>query len=287
MDLLKKGNLMFGYVIVNQPELKIKDFDLYRSFYCGLCETLQERHGRFAQLSLNFDMTFLSILLSALYESENIQSRRRCLPHPCKQHMTSKNEWVSYCADMTVILMYLKCKDDWSDERRHSSHMLSQGLKKHYEGLKRIYGEKILRMEQALQENDRLEKEHSDDLDALAACSGRMMGEICTPKQDEWSDSLHCFGDYLGRFIYLMDAYDDLPKDIEKNRFNPLISRKDDPNFECWIREVLEMMIANSAQVFEKLPIIRFEDIIRNILYSGVWAKYEVIRKKRSGEDDA
>lgn len=278
---------MFGYVIVNRPELKSGDYDLYRSFYCGLCETLRKRHGRFAQMSLNFDMTFLSILLTALYESDVAQSAGRCLPHPIQTHRKSQNEWVTYCADMTVILMYLKCKDDWRDDHKHSAYMFTHGLKKHYEGLTRIYGDKIKRIEQALRENDRLERENSDDLDALAACSGRMMGEICTPRQDEWSEQLYCFGDYLGRFIYLMDAYDDLPKDMEKGRFNPLLSRKDEPNFEPWIKEVLEMMIAAGAQVFEKLPILRFADIIRNILYSGVWAKYEMIRKKRSGEDDA
>ena len=57
---------MFGYVIVNKPELKIKDFDTYQSFYCGLCKALHEDFGRRGQLTLNFDLTFLAILLTAL-----------------------------------------------------------------------------------------------------------------------------------------------------------------------------------------------------------------------------
>ncbi len=278
---------MFGYIVVNRPELKIKDFDLYHACYCGLCETLKTRYGRFAQMSLNFDMTFLSILLSAMYESDWTQGSSRCITHPMKRHSKVSNEWMNYCADMTIILTYLKCRDDWADERKATSRIMLTALKQHYENLKRIYKEKIIRIEQALTENDRLEKAGSCDLDALAACSGAMMGEICTPKQDEWAKSLYTFGDYLGRFIYLMDAYDDLNDDLQKKRFNPLINRMNDAQFEEWMKEILEMMIAHSAQVFEKLPILRHEDIIRNILYSGVWAKYEAIRKKRIGENHA
>ena len=64
----KRGRKMFGYIVVNKPELKFKEFDIYQSYYCGLCQTLRNQYGLKAQVSLNFDMTFLAMLLSLLYD---------------------------------------------------------------------------------------------------------------------------------------------------------------------------------------------------------------------------
>lgn len=66
---------MFGYVVLNKPEIKFKDFDLYRSFYCGLCRELKEKYGISGQISLTYDMTFVVILLSALYEPDTKKIR--------------------------------------------------------------------------------------------------------------------------------------------------------------------------------------------------------------------
>ena len=54
---------MFGYVVVNKPEMKFKEFDVYHAYYCGLCKTLKNNYGLRAQAALNFDMNFLAIFL--------------------------------------------------------------------------------------------------------------------------------------------------------------------------------------------------------------------------------
>ena len=76
---------MFGYVVMNKPEMKFKDYDLYRSFYCGLCHELKDRYGFSGQLSLTYDMTFVVILLSALYEPDTEEGARRCIVHPARR----------------------------------------------------------------------------------------------------------------------------------------------------------------------------------------------------------
>ena len=57
---------MFGYVVINKPELKFKEFDVYKSFYCGLCYSLRSRYGFVGQFTLSYDMTFLVMLLTSL-----------------------------------------------------------------------------------------------------------------------------------------------------------------------------------------------------------------------------
>ena len=73
---------MFGYVVINKPELKFKEFDIYHSFYCGLCQTLKEKYGYKGQVSLNYDLTFVALLLNGLYEPETKQEMSHCLLHP-------------------------------------------------------------------------------------------------------------------------------------------------------------------------------------------------------------
>ena len=109
---------MFGYVIVNKPEMKFKDFDVYRSFYCGLCRELKRKYGVSGQISISYDMTFVVMLLSGLYEPPTKQCTTRCAVHPVRRQQVRKNEMTEYGADMNIFLTYYKCKDDWNDEKK-------------------------------------------------------------------------------------------------------------------------------------------------------------------------
>ena len=112
---------MFGYVLVNKPELKIKEFEKYRSYYCGLCHALGDGYGQLARLTLNYDMTFLIMLLSDLYDQEETLSESRCIVHPVNKHSARRSKATDYCADMCVLLAYYKCVDDWNDEKKHKA----------------------------------------------------------------------------------------------------------------------------------------------------------------------
>ena len=109
---------MFGYIVMNKPEIKFKDFDLYRSFYCGLCRELKSKYGISGQISLTYDMTFVVILLSALYEPHTQKGSTRCIIHPVCKQPVRRNIVTEYAADMNVLLTYYKCRDDWEDEKK-------------------------------------------------------------------------------------------------------------------------------------------------------------------------
>ena len=107
---------MFGYVVMNKPEMKFKDFEMYRSFYCGLCRELRERYGISGQITLTYDMTFVILLLSGLYEPPTKKGTTRCIIHPVQSQTVRKNVITEYAADMNVFLTYYKCVDDWKDD---------------------------------------------------------------------------------------------------------------------------------------------------------------------------
>ena len=126
-----------------------------------------------------------------------------------------------------------------------------------------------------------LEKSNPGDIDGLAGLFGRVMGEIMAVREDEWADTLRRLGFFLGKFIYLCDAYEDIEVDIRKGTPNPLKSKYGNPDFEEECRTILMMMMSECCREFESLPILENVEILRNILYSGVWGRYEAAREKR------
>ncbi len=272
---------MFGYIIVNKAELKFKEYDVYHSYYCGLCQGIRQRYGRSGQLTLSYDMTFVLMLLTGLYEPETIQSSCRCMVHPVEKHPIRRNQFTDYVADMNVLFSYYKCLDDWEDERKLHKLMFSKLLQGKVGKQKEQYLEKLRKIDMLLHDLSRAEKEDCQDVDAMAGTFGKIMAEIFAYKEDEWTDSLRKLGYYLGEFIYLLDAYEDIEEDIRKNRYNPMKKRYESADFDEECRGILTMLMAQCCKEFEKLPILENVEILRNILYSGVWCKYEGIREKR------
>lgn len=323
---------MFGYVVVNKPELKFREFDVYRAYYCGLCHSLSKRHGLSGQLTLSYDMTFLVILLSSLYEPEHNVTSKRCIVHPLKRQNIISSEFTDYVADMNVILSYFKCLDDWHDDRSVLKLAYSKLLKKGSIGknLNNVhatsdstadgsvaatqpsavddgsvaatqpnsdsnnqnsyftddsghlhispdysYKNKIEAISSLLDELGTREKMNETNVDVVAGLFGKIMQILFVPFDDIYAKGLGRMGFYLGKFIYIMDAFDDVEEDVKKGRYNVFSNCYTDPDFETHVKDMLTMMMAECSDAFEMLPAVDNADILRNILYSGVWNSYE------------
>ena len=278
---------MFGYIYVNEQELKLKDYTAYRSFYCGLCRNLHQRYGRTAQMMLNYDLTFLALLLSGLYEPDTESFEKRCIPHPVKKHKMVENEAVDYAADMCVLVSYQKLKDDWEDEKKQTRRAAAAMLRPAYEKV----AEKYPRQVKAIEENIRLlhEAEHQNckDIDYVAGLTGKFLAELFVWKDDIWQDELRTMGFFMGKYIYLMDALEDVEQDKKNKNYN-LFSEYGPvwgTEKEKEIHEILVAMMTEVSRSFERLPILQNAEIIRNILYSGVWCKYVMIKERNSKQE--
>ena len=107
------------------------------------------------------------------------------------------------------------------------------------------------------------------------------MAELFVYRSDEWEEKLRRMGFFFGKFIYLMDAYEDIEDDLKKGRYNPLTELYKKDSFEEDCQQILKMMMAETSRVFEMLPILTDAEILRNILYAGVWTRYGQIRCRR------
>lgn len=274
---------MFGYININRKQLKEEDAKAYQAYYCGLCQKLKSNCGTKGQMLLNYDMTFLIVLLTGLYELEHEATEFTCPLHPTRKRTAWINEATEYAADMNVILAYHNMEDDWRDDRAYTKKAFARVLLKDYEKIRMKYPRQVQAVEKYMHSLAKAEAEGEENIDAIAGLTGEMTSEIFDWKEDEWSEELRCLSFYLGKFVYLMDAYEDLEKDKKKQEYNPFIkmSCEQTEDFETFVKLLLRSMIAESAKSFERLPILMHADILRNVLYSGVWSKYEYLQLKK------
>lgn len=277
---------MFGYVTIYEPELKVKDLKKYKAYYCGLCRMLKEKYGFMGQMTLTYDMTFAVILLSSLYENASEAERHRCKVHPIKKQMMLRNEITDYAAAMNVLLAYYHMEDDWQDDRKVTSLMTKSMIHGKVRRIIEEYPRQSRAIRSALEELSSCEKEECTDIDRTAGCFGRLMEELFVYREDIWERNLRKMGFFLGKFIYIMDAYEDLPEDLKKGRYNPLRDMYGKDDYEGRMKQILCMMIAESTAEFERLPCLLDVDILRNILYDGVWNRYNKIQMKKSEDQN-
>ncbi len=306
---------MFGYVLVNKPELKIKEFDLYKSYYCGLCHTLKDRYGQLGRMTLNYDMTFLVMLLCDLYDEKDSQGCSRCVVHPVQKHCSRTNAATEYCADMCMLLTYYKCLDDWNDDRKISKGILSKILALKCKKVWKDYPKKaefvkaqlaeLSAIERSVHREQNVEKagckvetaekstggkaqtvdeasgHNAQNIDEAARTFGKLMAEIFVYKDDYWKEDLYKVGFYLGKFIYLLDAYEDIEKDIKSGSYNPFKEMYQEQDFDQKVLDLLMLMIGECTDAFERLPLVENIEILRNILYSGVWVRFAKKQKDK------
>ena len=273
---------MFGFTTVNKPEMKFKEYDLYHSYYCGLCTVLKKKYGLTGEFTLSYDGAFLSALLSDLYDAKEEVKGRRCGVHPGVKHVIRVSDVTEYAADMNILMAMYKCRDDWNDEKRISAKLLADLLKSKTGKTRAQYAEKSEIIKKALSDMDEIEKKNVPDPEGMAELFGKCMAEVYAYKNDEWEKYLRTFGDELGRAIYLMDAFIDIENDEKKKQYNPFSDIKDRDDFEGLARDMITAHLQEACIAFEKMPLIENVSILRNVLYSGIWIRFNIASGKRN-----
>lgn len=272
---------MFGFVMADIKELSGEDQRRYNSVYCGVCRRMRMRATNSARLGLSYDVTFLSLLLMSLYEPEEAWGKRACGIHPLCPRPWVDNEYIAYGADMNIALAYYNALDDLEDEGKLSAKIAKNIFGKEMEAICARYPEKCKAIEDNLADLRALEKENCSDPDRLAACFGKLLGELFVYREDMWADRLRGLGDGLGRFIYLADAAVDYRKDKEKGQYNPFIAANMPQNWDAW-ESILVLLMERCTGFFEQLPLVQDKEILDNILYSGVWLQYRQKQRRQT-----
>ncbi len=276
----------------DKPELKIKDYELFKAFYCGVCKSIGRRYGQLARLTLNYDSTFLALLLSSLKNSRELKLRReRCIVHAVKKRaVVIENDIVDYSSDINIILAYYNLEDNWKDRRSKLSAAGMLALKSGFKKIRNKYRLKCDTIEKRLKELDILEKEKCSSMDRAAEPFAKLMEEVLDCRElysdEKPSKALRWIGYNMGKWIYILDAFDDLEDDIKENNYNPLVLQyhyndEEIDTFKSRIREQVEFNLTFSlseiSKGFELMDIKSYRSLVENIIYLGMLKKTEQI----------
>lgn len=263
---------MFGYVRPVREELKCKDFDLYRATYCGLCCCMRQRYGFVAPMFLNFDFTFLALLL---WEAEDTFTpcSGRCHAHPLrKKPMCPNSPALELAADESVILAWWKLRDSIQDDRgteRWKARFLSLALNSAYRKAAACRPEFDRTVRENLEELSRLEKENCASLDRSADTFARLL-QATLPASDERGRVLNQICYHLGRWIYLADARDDLEEDRAAGRYNPVEARYGAAGDDAALARTMEHSLELMGAAFQLGEFGCRAPLLENILYLGL-----------------
>lgn len=288
---------MFGYIRLHKEELKIREFYHFRAYYCGLCRELKKRYGRLNTLLLNYDLTFLGLFLSSLTNTPEKSTPERCFIHPLKKRaILLDNKWLSFAADVNILLAYHNLKDNWQDDRSPAAISGLVLLKRDYKKAAKLHPAIDKLISEKTEELSRLEKEKSPHIDGAADTFAKILENICpladfTPAAAKGIKWL-CYN--LGKWIYLVDALDDLEKDIKKGSYNPFIyafnyQGEEYAEFHRRVKPqakfLLNYTLSQVAAAFELLDIHKNRGILENIIYLGMNRQTEIVLKERCCEN--
>lgn len=283
---------MFGYVTPLKGELKVKDFGRFKCYYCGLCCHIKENFGNLPRISLNYDMTFLGLLLDALNPDEIEVTSHRCMLHPSeKKTVVKNNKALSYASAINLSLFYYKLLDDVNDDNDLKSKITSSlllGYKKKFSNEVSQIDLKIKKYLESLYTMESTKNFYS--IDEICDPFSNLVGTVLKDyphdlinDSDELRAILFNIGYSLGKWIYIIDALDDLKKDMDNNEFNPInfLYNKENLKYEDFIKIIkpsIEFTILNCGYTCRenlmKLDLRRNKDILYNIVELGLMDKY-------------
>lgn len=270
---------MFGYIKIAKPELKVKEYEMYKAVYCSLCRELGKSYGFLSRLTLSYDFTFLALLNMSFKDGCDEIERKRCAFNPLKKCNYCKNkDDFSIASASAMIMLYYKLKDNIIDEKgfKKLGYLLLKPLfygaykkaVKNYPNINEIVFDYI-------KEQTSLEKEECKELDLISNPTAKALSGIFMLCSDDETEKrvLDRIGYCIGRYIYILDAACDLTEDTKKGRYNVLKNGYDKDR----VVSQLYFCINEACAAFELLDIKKYKPILGNVLYLGL---EETIKKE-------
>lgn len=285
---------MFGYVKPYIPELKVKEYDFYRSVYCGLCRSMQKHTGELSRMTLSFDMTFFALARMALTRTDIGMTRRRCLLHPLRRRLMAKdNEALAYTAAVSAVLAYYKLKDTAADEKGFK-RLVARFFCPFAGWIKRKAKREIaLIAERSLAELSALEAGNCAVPDMPADVFGDMLGRLLAYGLEGAEAKIaYEIGLHTGRWVYLADAIDDLEDDRKSGSYNPFLAAFPETERLSLFREnaFRGAMAMESAAIMRAVDLIDFSGrellfaCMKNIICDGMENALSVALGKERGD---
>ncbi len=272
---------MFGYVHISPDKLTEEEAARYRACYCGLCHTLGRRYGTAARMILNYDLVFLAMLLS---DGDAPRcGEKQCLTHPMRRRcFCEETAALDAAADVSVLLTWWQLRDGAEDHgffRGMKYRLASLFLRPAYGKARRFCPNLDRQIRERLKYLSQLESEKCPVPDQAADAFALLLRDLaalesCAEKRRVLEELLY----HLGRWIYLVDALDDVKEDSKSGSYNPLLLRYGAVDGQLSeqdkqrVASTLDASIRTMAAAYELADFGCWAGIIESVLYEGLYA---------------
>ena len=272
---------MFGYIRTHRPELKVCEDEAYKGIYCSLCKELGKRYGILSRLFLSYDSTFLALALMALSEEKLCFEQKRCPFNPAKKcnFCTGEHDEIAYAADISVLLLYHKIRDNIKDSTLFKAilyRILLVMIIHSYKKAEKLRPDAAILIKEYMQMQSTVEEKQSRSIDEAAEPTAILLSKLYSANgaDEDQKRVRERVGYCLGRWVYMIDAFDDIEKDRNSGNYNPFLLSGQD-NYEK-IKGDLLMTVGELAKAYDLLEIKKFDGITKNVIYDGLY--YETLK---------
>lgn len=270
---------MFGYVIPDKLNMYVKDYYVYKAHYCGLCKRIGKDCSQLMRFSTNYDIVFLDLLLHDLLGVKPVYNNEACILSPKKKSIAKGDEITDKVVDVNTLLMHYKLVDDKVDGGDITKSALdSVVVKSHYKKAKEHMPELDSLYEREYARLREYEANGTESMDKMCDPFANMMrgtikyllGEKSTSVVEELMYN-------LGKWIYIIDAVDDVDKDFKHSEFNPFFVDYKYENIDKFYEdngkriEFLLMTCYNRMyECFQNIELNLHEGALTNIVWYGI-----------------
>ncbi|WP_418815068.1 DUF5685 family protein [Ruminococcus bromii] len=283
---------MFGYLQIQKSELLVREAEAYKAVYCGLCRQMGKDYSGLTRFTLSYDCTFYAMFLMSLNRSCKGFKDGRCTCNPLKKCKFATDEGDAYgkAAAFSMISVYYKIIDDIQDSGFFKK-LLCRIIKPFFSHQRKKAADKYPDMDKAVSDMMKMQydAEHSEkpSVDMSAHPTALMLAAVLSAEaHDEIQKRvLYEFGYHIGRWIYLVDAADDIEKDIKSNGFNPFVNKKTgEVKSLDFIKAVLNQSLARAYDAYNLLNFTDFKGILDNMMLLGFPASQNRVTSKLDTE---
>lgn len=286
---------MFGYLQVEKGELRVREYEQYKAVYCTLCKQLGKDYSIFTRFILSYDMTLFALLSLSLENRCTGFKKGRCTCNPLKKCTFCKEGGKPFekAAALSVITAYYKVLDDIDDGsflKKLCCKIVKPFFKRQNNKASKKFPEYAQSVEKMWLSQKQAEKNPDCHIDMAAEPTACMMKEIFSleAKTDEERLILSEMGYQLGRWVYLIDAADDIEDDIKTNSFNPLKNYYDSDRekYKENVLPLLNQCLANVYSAFNLLELKYYAEILDNLFYLGLNNQQKNVLEGKNRKED-
>lgn len=280
---------MFGYIKPLAPELKVKEQEAYRAIYCGLCKQLGRVYGPMSRLTLSYDFAFLAMLAIGVRGELVEFSQERCMVHPLKKRNICQDcDSLDLSAAMATILLYHKLEDNLADGKAGEKALCMAALpfaKNAYDKAAEKLPQLAQLAREQMAEQAILEREHCPSVDRASEPTAKILEALLGGLSEDPGQQLvlRRIGYLLGRWVYLMDALDDLEEDIQNDNYNPFrYCDEGEENKEEQAVASLYLTIAEIIKAYDLLEVTYFDGLLSNVFRLGLKHSVDQLQQKKA-----